>query len=147
MPRNEDLFTWHDYRLSFERMVYIHQHSLKWRITCNYDTEGIQFSYDYVRAFIANTSLFTLFANDGQCVRVQRMTITGYTCKFCDVHMIQSNELPLHFDGDKSIECGFNEFPYHGNTQQKDYFGNYNNIDPVHRCSSSSSSTTQTWLS
>lgn len=148
MPRNEDKFTWFDYRLSIERLAYIHEHSVKWRITCNYDTEGMKLFPDYVRAFIANISLFTLFDNNGQCVRVQRISIAGYSCKSCGAHMVQSNELPLHFHGEKSIECGFDEFPYHGNThdQQQEYFGNYRDTNLLHTCSSSPSSTTQTWL-
>lgn len=152
MPRNEDKFLWSDYRLSFERMAYIHEHSLKWRITCNYDTERVRYDQDFVRASTAGLSLFTLLTDEGQCVSVQRITITGYFCNNCRAHMIQSEELPLHFNGVKSIACGFNDFPNNGTTfcndseTQEDYFGYYNCTNPVHKCSSSSSSTTQTWL-
>ena len=154
MPRNENKFLdlWTDYRLSFERMAYIHEHSLTWRITCNYDTQGLSYYVDFVRASTADLSLFTLSTKEGQCVPVQRIAITGYICKDCRAHMVQSKELPLHFYGKASIACGFKKFPQDGQTfcsdneTQEDYFGNYNCTNPFHKCSSSSSSTTQTWL-
>ena len=108
MPRNENKFLdlWTDYRLSFERMAYIHEHSLTWRITCNYDTQGLNYYVDFVRASTADLSLFTLSTEEGQCVPVQRIAITGYICKDCRAHMVQSEELPLHFYGKASIACG-----------------------------------------
>lgn len=151
MPRNENNFTWFDYRLSLERMEYIHKHSLKWRITCNYDTEGVKYSGDFVRASTAQLSLFTLSIDEGECVPVQRLSISQHWCQPCNVHMIQTKELPLHFHAAKSSTiCGSGQFTVVErnvcNEPEQNYFGNYNCINPSHKCSSSLSSTTQTWL-
>ncbi|CAB4010127.1 Hypothetical predicted protein [Paramuricea clavata] len=145
-PRNEDNFTWIDYRLSVERMTYIHEQSVKWRITCNYGTEGSLYN-DYVRALIADVPLFTLFTNQGKCVPVQRISIRGKTCINCKAYMVQSYELPLHFRAKQSNQCNF-KVPQTQSCppESEDNFGNYNCINPKHKCSSSSSATTQTWL-
>ncbi len=153
-PRNEKNLTWpwFDYRLSFERMAYIHEHSLKWRITCNYETEGVRYNHDYVRALIADVPLFTLSSNQGQCVPVLRITIHGETCYSCKAHMVQSDQLPLHFHARRSTACGLDvgDTVSCNNTglpeEEEDNFGYYNCINPAHGCSSSPSATTQMWL-
>ena len=150
-PRNEVNFTWADYRLSYERMAYVHQSSSKWRITCNYETEGVKRESDYVRVRISRVPLFKLF-NDGDhggCVRVRKVRIREQGCNECSAYMIQSSELPLHFSGYKTgkvCEANISGIKNCPGGKKEDSFGNYKCVNPAHTCSSSEKATTQTWL-
>ena len=54
-PRNQDAPSWKDYRLSKSRMKHMRQRNSKWRITCNYEKDGLT---DYVRG--ANKNIISL---------------------------------------------------------------------------------------
>ena len=145
-PRNEGNLTWSDYRLSFGRMAYIHEHSVKWRFTCNYVT-NVDYNDDYARALIEDVSLFT---NMSGCVSLQSITIRGIKYFQAKAYLVQTNELALHFLGAKSSQCGY-DFPGYVTcnvdiSETENNFGNYKCINPDHGCSASPSSTTQMWL-
>ena len=145
-PINEDSPAFDLYRLSTSRMKSIQQDSSKWRITCQYDTDGTVYT-DYVRG--SNDEINILTDLGEICMRVEYIDIRGQNCENCSAFIAQSNYQNLHFDSYYSgIEnCEFK--PKNSLSCRKsgeDNFGAYNCRNPAHRCSASSTSTTQTWF-
>ena len=149
-PVNSISSGWDAYRLSKLRMQSIQEDSSKFRVTCNYDTDGVVYR-DYLQ--VANNQLDILtFASGGPCVLVERINIRGQSCENCTAYIYQGGQynFALHSDSYYSTGRGC-EFKPTGGTRcvgssGEDNFGVYKCVNPAHRCSSSHSSTTQTWF-
>ena len=148
-PINETAPRWDLYRLSKPRMQSIHEDSSKFRITCNYDTDGVVYR-DYLQ--VANDQINILtHTSGGRCTLVEHIDIQGQSCKYCTASIVQGGKLKLslHFDSyyAQRSKC---EFKPNGSEycsgRGEDNFGEYNCVNKDHRCSASQSSTTQIWF-
>ena len=140
--------SWDAYRLSKFRMKSIQDDSSKFRMTCNYDTDGVLYR-DYLQVAKDKLNILTFESGDGSCVLVEQINIRGQSCESCTAIFFQGGiyNIPLHIDSYQSSRCEFlptGGFPCDG--PGEDNFGLYNCANPAHRCSSSQSSTTQSWL-
>ena len=149
---DENTPRWDAYRLSKPRMQSIQNDSSNFRMTCNYDTEGVVFR-DYLQAANDKMDIITFdsFVNGVVCIFVEWINIRGQECKNCTAVLIQGGQhkFPLHFDscyaGGQVCEFRPNNcLPCNG--YGEDNFGVYDCVNPAHRCSSSQSATTQTWF-
>lgn len=143
--------SWHAYRISKSKMQSIQRYSQKWRITCQYDTEGVVYR-DYIRT--ANDKIDILNFNGEECIQVEYIDIRGKNCSNCTVFLLQSHNTkrtsylyPLHADSWRSNSCshetdGILCFVGGG----EDNFGYYHCQNTEHRCSASINATTQTWF-
>ncbi len=149
-PKNQDSPSWADYRLSLSRMNDIQKDSnQKWRLTCNFDTEGLV-KRDYVRATHAEIPLLPSDSSGKHegCERVEFIDIRGTNCSNCLVLLAQTDVYPLLIDSYHSRKCSSPNFPESlpcGNGGE-DNFGYYSCVNRQHRCSSSDDSTTQLWF-
>ena len=148
-PTNENAPRWDLYRLSKPRMQSIHDDSSKFRITCNYDTDGLVYR-DYFQAANDQINILTCTSAD-ICLLVEQIDIRGQGCEYCTAFISQGGQWksPLHSDSyhAQQFNCEFQ--PSGGkscNGRGEDNFGLYNCVNEDHRCSASQSSTTQTWF-
>ena len=138
---------WDAYRLSKSRMQSIQEDSSKFRVTCNYDTDGVVYR-DYLQVATDQVDILT-HASGGSCILVEQIDIRGESCKNCTALIFQNSHLPLHSDSYNlaSWNCEFQ--PTGGLSCRgsgEDNFGFYDCANLAHRCSSAQSSTTQTWF-
>ena len=143
-PVNEYSFKWNKFRLSLSIMNSTLRHSTHFRATCNYNTDGLV-KTDYLRA--KTTELNILLLKGGPCVTIEYINIRGYEGYNCSVWIVQDS-LHLHTDSHYGGDhCQFNSAKkgsIGGNGE--DNFGLYGVVNPLHRCSSGDSSTTQWWF-
>ena len=146
-PVNETAPNWDGYRLSKSRMQIIQEDSKKFRITCNYDTEGVVYR-DYLEA--AKFEIDILTFRNRTCSLVEWIDIRRQSCKQCTAYIVHDSQYGLHSDSfhAKSRGCEFQpkESLPCNNRRGEDNFGLYSCINEHHRCSSSPSATTQIWL-
>ena len=146
-PRYQDDPRWDSYSLSKSRMMSINQDSSKWRQTCQYDSQGVVYT-DYVESSNANNDIFSFLPSSGSgrtCSYVDYVDVRGQNCAKCTVLIIQHTDNPFHVDSyHTSTNCEFR--PTGSSNCGEDNFGLYNCINSAHRCSSSPTATTQTWL-
>ena len=145
-PVQENTPVWDSYRLSKSRMQSIQEDSSKWRMTCRYDTDGVSYT-DYVRG--SNDKVDILKYDKLSCQKMEFINIRGYRCTSCTATAAQDNNNMLHFDSEKSYRhCSFKPLASSScnSGYGEDNFGYYNCKNPAHRCTSSPTSTTQTWF-
>lgn len=147
-PINQENPSWNSYRLSLSRMQSIRNHTSKWRITCQYESDGVVYT-DYVRA--AHDKIDILTYDNRKCKEVEYINVRGSNCSMCTTWLIQSktkNET-LHTDSyyytDKKCDFTPSKSMHCGGTGE-DNFGLYICINQGHRCSANETSTTQTWF-
>ena len=139
-PVNEDTPVWHSYRLSKSRMKSIQEDSSKWRMTCRYDTDGLNYT-DYVRGSNKELDILT-YARGASCKEVEFINIRGHECTGCKADVFQGDTLTLHiYPSNKKCSFQVINFP-----DCEENFGYYNCINEKHRCTSSQKSTSQTWF-
>ena len=133
---------WTSYRLSLARMQSLADHSTHLRATCNFPTDGLQYT-DYARAKLAGHDIFGEWAS--ACKMYEYVNIRGHNCSDCTAFtkqiyskawVIKSGSLDCDFDGTSGAD------------ENERNFGRYDSpgINPNHRCTSSSASTTQHWF-
>ena len=150
-PKNAEAPNWKKYRLPLSTMKSIQNDSSKWRMTCRYDTDGLN-KTDYMEG--SKSKVDILGYNGSECKKVEYMNVRGYECASgnCTAWLIQQHNKPLHLDSFKShkrecskthanIQCNGGK-----NDNGEDNFGQYNCNNKAHRCSKNGLSTTQTWL-
>ena len=94
-PVQEDTPVWDSYRLSKSRIQSIQQDSSKWRMTCCYDTDGLNYT-DYVTG--PNDKVDILTYDGLECKEVELIDIRGYSCRNCTAGAAQSSSMIWHFD-------------------------------------------------
>ena len=144
-PVNEEIPAWDSYRLSKSRMTSIEEDSSKWRMTCQYDNDGVVYT-DYVRG--NNDKLNILTFSSHRCSEVEHINIRGYSCSYCTSWVAQFSNTVFHIDSYYSYKnCDFKpaeSLPCDGSGE--DNFGTYDCQNTAHRCSATATSTTQTWF-
>ena len=142
-PRNETRFNWNDYRVSYQAMVNIRHNSTHWRVTCNFPS-GLNFT-DYARATLQDTDILT-FVNQDSCQRYEYISVRGRSCTNCSGMLVQRDTQHMHTDSYWSGKNGCSWDPSTGALEHEDNFGFYDIINPKHKCTENSFSTTQWWL-
>ena len=143
-PVNSQWPRWDAYRLSLDEMKYFRSVSTHWRITCNFDTEPLQYR-DYVRAKFTEFDAIS-FTGLGTCKRVERLNVRGHECKGCTAGWYQTRgyiKNILAHDSSKNI-CEFGSTP--GYVSSEDNFGMYGKFNRNFRCTASQSCTTNLWF-
>ena len=142
-PRNENNFTWLDFRVSYQALVNIRHNSTHWRVTCDFPSG---FSYtDYARASLKDTDLLT-FVNQDKCQRYEFVSVRGINCTDCAGMLVQRDNQHMHTDSYWSGRNGCEWDPGKDARFGEDNFGFYDFTNPQHKCTESASSTTQWWL-
>ena len=145
---NQDVFRWDRYHLPLSQMKQIAANSTHFRATCRYDTDGPNYT-DYLRAKLTETDILGL-SFDG-CRYYEYINVRGYSCHNCTAQFVQRDSWHAHFDsywGSSVLGCQFSS-AHEGSVDLpggEDDFGFYETINPVHRCVTTESSTTQWWL-
>lgn len=153
-PRGETNLNWTDYRMSLNNMRHIETHSTHWRATCKFESDGLRYD-DYIRVNKASQSLLQEIPE--KCIRYEVISARNISCKNCTGYI---NSKGYHIFGDstrgKSLipPCDWDGtlgavisyvagllFP-----DGEEIFGVYEVFNPLHRCSSSASATTNWWL-
>ncbi|CAB4010820.1 Dihydrolipoyllysine-residue acetyltransferase component 3 of pyruvate dehydrogenase complex [Paramuricea clavata] len=149
-PINENTPRWDFYSLSKSRMESIRNDSSKWRITCEYDTEGVVYT-DYMEGWndIIDIMTYEQFSPSFVCSldkhKIDYVDVRGQNCRNCTVPIIQAPYNPLHLDIYFSM-CDFKPTKsLYCDSAGEDNFGRYLCTNPNHRCSFPTA-TTQTWF-
>ena len=142
-PQNERNVNWNSFRLSYQAMVSIRNDSTHWRATCDFPS-GLDLT-DYARAALVDTDILT-FVNQDECRRYEFISVRGISCSNCTGMLVQRDNQHMHTDSYWSglNRCQWN--PGAGAVKGEDNFGFYNVINPQHKCTNNSNSTTQWWL-
>ncbi|XP_015768751.1 PREDICTED: uncharacterized protein LOC107347374 [Acropora digitifera] len=145
-PVNQNSFEWNKFRLSLSIMNSTLSHSTHFRATCNFNTDGLV-TRDYLRAKTADLNILQL--KSSLCVKMEYINIRGYDCYNCTARMAQRINWHLHVDSYYTAK--FCQFTSAGNgsiasPSGEDNFGQYYEINPLHRCSSANDATTQWWF-
>ena len=149
-PVNENTIRWDSYRLSKPRMQAIQEDSTAFRMTCQYNTDGVVYT-DYLQASKIHVDILT-YTNQHPshpCPFVDFINIRGQKCEKCSVFIYQRDDVILHTDSHYAASKGCDFQPTGSRNCSgvgEDNFGAYFCTNPAHRCSSSATATTQTWL-
>ncbi|XP_046862304.1 uncharacterized protein LOC124455711 [Xenia sp. Carnegie-2017] len=137
-------FKWTEYRHSKALMTSIKEESTKFRMTCDYDKDGVVYR-DYLQASTKQIDIFHSIS--GQCKFVDFVDVRGQNCRKCTVKFWQVDNVAFHADSYHK-SCDFvatGGLPCDNNIGE-DSFGYYKCVNSNHRCTSSSTSTSQAWL-
>ena len=146
LTKNQETPRWDEYRLSKSRMRSIQKDSSHFRLTCKYDMDGMIYR-DYLQATNNQLDILT-FTGGNPCHLVENIDVRGQGCSKCTVSFYQDNTI-LHIDSLSAASKACQFHPTGGKTcgsYTEDNFGYYTCTNTGHRCSSSQTSTTQTWL-
>jgi hypothetical protein len=150
-PVNENTPRWDEYRVSKFRMQSVQDDSSKFRVTCKYDTDGLNYT-DYIEAKKEHIDVLN-FENHHKhspvCSLVDYVNIRGDDCAFCTMILFQvRDKYTFHTDSAGiGAACDFQSSGAElcGGGGEDD-FGLYGCVNPAHRCSSSADATTQLWF-
>ena len=114
-------------------------------MTCRYDTDGLNYT-DYVRG--SNDKINILTYDGLNCEDVEFIDIRGYNCTDCRAIVAQTRTAVFHVDSYSSEKhCSFKPRDSLAcGDMGEDNFGIYACKNPLHRCSASETSTSQTWF-
>ena len=139
---NQNTPGWDSYRLSKSRMQSIQEDSGTFRVTCNYNTDGVIYR-DYLQAPLGQMDILNQTVT--VCLLMDWIDVRGESCKNCLANVQQYENGIFHFDSYNSGDCEFQPSGSEScSSYGEDNFGFYGCINPAHRCTSSSSATTQT---
>ena len=137
---NGNLLQWDKYRMSLPHMKIAASTSTNVRATCNFPTDRLVYR-DY---FCATTQNLNIFERQWGCVEYERINIRGIECHNCTAGTFQTSGQHLHVN---SRDSGPSGCDFDGNvTRNEQNFGRYRQSNPLFRCTSSATSTTQHWL-
>ena len=144
-PVNQQAFTWKKFRLSWLRMNAIANYSTHVRATCNFDTDGLNYT-DYLRAKFSDIKI--MHFSDLDCKKFEYINIRGHDCINCTAYFGQKNEhWHAHIDSYFGIaKCQLNSTGARSYPGGEDNFGLYDTVNPIHRCTRNDTSTTQWWF-
>ena len=144
---NHPTKNWFSYRLGLASMTSVQNDSTKWRVTCDFDKNLTVIKKDFMEGLKADVDILT-FKGEEICKKVDYVNIRGHNCSNCTTVLYQTSRYPLHIDARKTkSKCEFTVTdPIGCPTGGEDSFGLYNCHNPMHRCSATDNSTTNTWL-
>ena len=135
---------WNEFRLSLSQMQYLANHSTHLRATCNFSTDGLQYT-DYARAKLAGHDIFGTWDT---CQMYEYVNIRGIYCSNCTALTKQEENVSWHIRSYNSIEeeCEFDGKL--GAVFREKNFGKFDKsfVNRDHYCSFSLASTTQHWF-
>ena len=139
---------WNSYRLSLTQMESLANHSTHFRATCNFPTEGLQYT-DYARAKLEGHDIFNGW--NTQCRQYEYINIRGIECSDCTAGTKQKANSAWSikcYQSKLQWNCDFDGRPGAIGTNERNFghYGDLNSANPVHRCTSSPASTTQHWF-
>ena len=138
----DNYVNWNAYRLSLPQMESLANHSTHLRATCNFPTEGLQYT-NYARAKLKDHDIFGTW--DFTCRKYEHINIRGNECSNCTA---LTKQLPMQAWTINSyrrfLNCQFDGRP--GTKSNEQNFGRYIPLNSNHSCSSSPNSTTQHWF-
>ena len=137
---------WNSYRLPLSQMRSLANHSKHLRVTCNFPTDGLQYT-DYARAKLAGHDIFGSW-DGNQCKMYEYVNIRGNNCSDCTALTRQEHNKAWTMNSYKSKTLGCDFDGAEGATGNENNFGRYHSgrINRNHRCTSSPTSTTQHWF-
>ena len=149
-PINHKSPRWDAYRLSLLQMNKLKFGSSHWRITCNFNTDGLIYR-DYVRARFDDFDAINFESHGkGQCRKVEYMNVRGHNCTGCTSYWWQTKDPVkrnfLHHDSSYN-KCEFGETT--GAVSSEDNFGWYDSkykANKKFRCTSALIATTNHWF-
>lgn len=124
-------------------MSAIANHSTHVRATCNFNTDGRNYT-DYLRAKLKDIDVMHL--NFEGCARFEYITIRGFDCYDCTAWFAQRDTWHAHINSYGAAGCQLSSPGAVISPGGEDDFGFYETVNPVHRCSSDGHSTTQWWF-
>ena len=143
-PVNQQAFKWKKFRLSWSRMKAIADHSTHVRATCNFDTDGLNYT-DYLRAKFSDINVMN-FSGLG-CKKFEYINIRGHDCINCTAYFGQNKYWHAHIDSYHGIaNCELKSTKARSHPGGEDNFGWYETVNPIHRCTRNNTSTTQWWF-
>ena len=146
-PINNNLnqVDWTEYRLSLSQMQSIADHSTHFRATCNYLTDGLDYT-DYARAKLEGYNIFETW--DEVCKHYEYLNIRGLECHDCTALTKQKPGKAWFINSDISKLSGCDFDGSQGSVSNENNFGRYRSgtVNPAHRCSALPASTTQYWF-
>ena len=143
-PQNGNSPNWVKYRLSRAHMKQITKRSTYFRATCQFPIGGVKY-VDYLRGRLSDFNLIPKTEFRG-CAKYEYVNIRGHQCYNCTVYTHQTNKEHIHIDSCHSDRCGLGRVPGAITGNGEDNFGFYFVVNPDHRCSANSTTTTQWWL-
>lgn len=142
-PVIENDFNWNKFRLSLNRMESIANQSSHVRATCNFNTDGLNFT-DYLRAKLTDIDVMRKKFDD--CRNYEYINVRGYGCHDCTAVFVQQDMWHAHVDSYYGAGCQLKASGAIKDPGGEDDFGWYGTVNPIHRCSSNNNSTTQWWF-
>ena len=147
-PVNENTPSWKAFRLSLPIMQSIQADSVKMRLTCNYDQDGVVYR-DYAVALL--TDIAVLSYQGRKCLKYEYIDIRGQHCSSCTAHTRQGKpSTAFHIDVNNTHGSRCNLYPtgikFCDDDLSEDNFGYYRCTNPLHRCTAANTSTSQIWL-
>ena len=143
-PLNGNSPNWIKYRLSRAHMKGIAKRSTYFRATCQFPISGVKY-VDYLRGRLSDFNLIPKTEFRG-CAKYEYVNIRGHQCYNCTVYTHQTNKEHIHIESYTSRNCGLGHVPGAITGNGEDNFGFYLVVNPDHRCSANSTTTTQWWL-
>ena len=115
------------------------------RATCNFNTDGLNFT-DYLRAKLTDIDVMRKKFDD--CRNYEYINVRGYGCHDCTAVFVQQDMWHAHVDSyhDYGAGCQLKASGAIKDPAGEDDFGWYETVNPIHRCSSNNNSTTQWWF-
>ena len=142
---HENTPRWDAYRIAKYRMRTIQADTGKFRVTCNYNTDGVVYR-DYLQASNVQMDILTQ-VNSSNCLWVEWINVRGESCMNCTANVRQYLNGIFHFDSYYTGDCDFKPSGSKScSGGGEDNFGIYECVNTAHRCSSSPSATTQIWF-
>ena len=133
---------WSAYRLSHQRMIDLRSKSTHWRITCSFDTYGVDYR-DYIRAKFSVFDPLT-FTQTKECKRVEYMNVRGHNCSDCTACWSQTDgSVMLHHRSDERM-CDLGRTPDAVSNEQ--CFGYYYDFNRSFRCTKTNIDSTNHWF-
>lgn len=147
-PVNSNLndVDWTGYRLSLSQMQSLANHSTHFRATCNYLTDGLNYT-DYARVKLEDHDMFDTW--NARCKMFEYLNIRGIECHNCTALTKQKSGRAWVIFSAPSQGSGCDFDGQQGSfVNNENNFGRYPNgtVNSAHRCSASPNSTTQHWF-
>ena len=146
-PRFQANTDFSDFRLSKAKFGSIQQNSTHFRITCNYNAKTFADMIDYVRLKTSVVDFLTYNSDAAthKCILVEYLNIRGGSCTDCTLAILQTSVYNIYTSVLRNSRYGCDwQYP-NGHPSCEENLGGYDCYSTDYRCTSSASSTTNTW--
>ncbi|XP_028413919.1 uncharacterized protein LOC114536766 [Dendronephthya gigantea] len=145
-PRSQANPAFNDFRLPKATFTSIQKNSTHFRITCNYDPHTFADTIDYVRLKTSTVDFLTYNSDHvtDKCILVEYLNIRGGSCTDCTVAIMQTSVYNIYTSVYVNSNYGC-DWQYPNGHATCENLGGYDCYNNNYRCSSSSTSTSNTW--